>query len=102
MATYDPTRVKMIWGVLPISGYADGSMIQDTPQGDGVRGVTGTAGEKAFIETPNRQREITFRLFETNQVINSALMALYNAGNLPAPLSIISLSTGVVHVADAA
>lgn len=100
--TYDPTRTKMTWGVLPISGYADGSMIQVNPIGDGVRGVTGTAGETAFIETPNRQHEVTFRLFETAQIINAALMALFNAGNLPAPVTIASLSTGKIFVSGAA
>jgi hypothetical protein len=101
MSTYDPQRLNLIWGVIAISGYADGSMVQISPQGDGVRAITGTAGETAFIETPNRQHEVMFRLMETSP-INGALMLLFEAGNVPAPLSLTSLSTGAGMIADAA
>lgn len=110
MATYDPTRVRLFWGIVRIDGFADGTMIQVSPQGDGVRAVTGTAGETAFIETPNRQHEVTFRLFETaNETLmlsggsmNAALALLFEAGNIPAPLSIASASTGVLFQASSA
>mgnify|MGYP001559136436 FL=1 len=101
MATYDPTRVHLIYGILPITGFAEGSMITLSPQGDGVRAVTGTAGETAFIETPNRQHEVTFRLFETAPS-NVALMLLFQAGNVPVPLAINSMSTGATMLAAAA
>lgn len=101
MTTYDPTRVSLIWGILPITGFADGTMIQVSPQGDGVRAVTGTAGETAFIETPNRQHEVMFRLFETAPS-NVALTLLFEAGNVPAPMAIASLSTGAATAAGAA
>lgn len=98
--TYDPTLNKFVYGVLPVSGYADGSMIQINPVGDGVKAVTGTAGETAFIETPNRQHEIMFRLFETSP-FNAALALAFNAGNPPVPITVISLSTGATMAAGA-
>lgn len=97
--TYDPTLVNLIYGPLPITGFADGSMISDSPVGDGVKGVTGTGGEVAFVETANRQREVTFRLFETANPVNIALQALYNAGNPTLSLFINSISTGQTMVA---
>lgn len=105
-ATYDPTRVSLVWGLLPITGFADGTMINVTPQGDGVRAITGTAGETAFIETPNRQHEVEFRLMETAGgtplATNTALVALFEAGNLPAPMTLTSVSTGATMAAGAA
>lgn len=99
MATYDPTLVALIYGPLPISGFADGTMIQDSPIGDGVKGMTGTGGETAFIETANRQRELTFRLTETANAMNIALEALFNAGNPELTVFLNSISTGQTMVA---
>lgn len=93
VATYDPQKVVMTWGLLPVSGYADGTMITDTPEGDGVKGQIGTAGESAFVETPNRLHTVAFRLYETSPM-NAALAALFDSGNVPAPVTITSIGTG--------
>ena len=98
--SYDPTQVFLTYGVLPVSGYADGSMIQVSPVGDGNKAMVGTAGEAAFVKTPNRQNEVTFRLFETSPV-NAALALLYNAGNVPVPVALVSASTGALAGAGA-
>ena len=97
-STYDPTKVKLFYGVLPVSGYADGSMIDVRPMGEGVTILTGTAGETCFIDTKNKKHEMMFRLFNTARLPNAALEALFNAGNLPLPVAILSLSTGELIV----
>ena len=90
---YNPTQVMLTYGVLPVSGYADGSMIQVSPVGDGTKSQVGTAGEAVIVRTPNKQHEVTIRLFETSPV-NAALALLFNAGNPLLPLTLVSLSTG--------
>lgn len=99
--TYDPGDVLVVFGAIPISGFADGEMVKVTHQGDGVKVAVGSAGEVAFIESHQKAAEVTIRLMST-AFINSLLTAHYQAGNLAVPLVITDASTGSTHVSGAA
>lgn len=101
MTTYDPGKVFMMWGPIPISGFAAGSMVNVQHQGEGVKAETGTAGETAFVESYDKRGTVTIRLMATSP-INAILSAAYQAGNLPVFLAITSLSTAAVHAAGEA
>lgn len=100
MASYNPAQILLLFGVIPISGFADGSMIEVVPVGPGTKVVQGTQGETTFIKTSNRQVEVNFRLFES-AFSNVALSAYYNTLDVPVPVILVSLSTGAVAAAGA-
>lgn len=98
MAVYIPSAMAFTFGPVPITGFAEGSMIEITPIGDGTKVIQGTQGETCFIKTSNKRAEITFRLME-NAFANSALAAYVNTVDVPIPVFLSSLSTGAVAVA---
>lgn len=101
MATFDPGKVIVQFGAIPVSGFADGSMVNVEPQGDGVTAVVGSAGETAFVESHDRRSLVTIRLMGTSP-INALLSAWFQAGNIPAPLVISSLTTATIHASGEA
>lgn len=101
-ATYDPGKVLVMFGAIPISGYADGSMVNVQLEGEGVRAETGTAGETAYVESHDRRATVTVRLMETAAAVNTLLSAWFNAGNVEMPLIVTNLSTGRTHASGGA
>lgn len=90
--TYDPGLVLAQFGVITLSGFAEGEMIEVEFLGEGTGVAVGTGGEAAYVENHNRSAKIKARLMATSP-INIALSAHYLASNLPAPFVITSLST---------
>lgn len=100
MQSYDPGQVVLIFGAIPITGFADGTMVTTQKDDEGVRAFVGSAGEAAFVESRKRSGKITFRLAETSNT-NALLSAHYAAGNFAVPTELASISTGAGHFAAA-
>lgn len=92
---YDPANTKLVWGAIGISGFAEGTMIEVEPGGEGNKVQVGTAGEAAYVKDRNRSAKVKFRVMETARAVMVQLSAAYQIGNIPAPLGIIDLSTGM-------
>lgn len=98
--TYDPGLVKVLFGVIPVDGFAAGSMVKVSHQGDGTKAQVGSAGEAAFVASRNRSAIVECPLMSTAGV-NTALALAYQAG-LPLPLVILDVNTGSSHVSPQA
>jgi hypothetical protein len=96
MTSYDPKRVGVSFGPLPILGYASGSMIEVTMLGDGTRAAVGTQGEAVLVDNHNQSAEVKVRLMATGLGRNTLhfLRAHMIAGNPALPLMLNSLDTG--------
>ena len=92
---YDPKRVNVFFGGVPITGFADGSFISVTPSSQYWTKVSGADGEKARAKSNDNSHEVTITLMQTSQSNDylSGILALdraSNAGKLP--LTIVDLS----------
>lgn len=96
--TYDPGQVLATFGAIALSGFTGGSMINVRRLGEGVRAEVGTAGEAAYVESYDKRAEIDFNIMATSPT-NALLKAHLQAGNLPVPFGLTSLSTGEVMAA---
>lgn len=96
MTTFDPKKVNINFGPLPLRGFADGTMITVAFQGDGATSAVGATGEAVIIKNHDRRATVTARLMGTGAGRNTlaALAASFTAGNPQLPLSITSIDTG--------
>lgn len=90
MAQWDPGQLKVTYGVIVITGFAEGSMVSIARNGDGDTSVTGTAGETARVRSRDQSARVTIRLMKTSPAAK-ALNLLINSGNPPQPLVITDL-----------
>ena len=93
--TYNPKRVIVVFGGVPISGFADGSYITITPGSQRYTKAVGADGEVARGKSNDNTHEVTLTLIATsvsNNVLSSFVLVdkLSDAGALP--LQIIDLS----------
>jgi hypothetical protein len=79
--TYDPKLVILSLGEVFFSGYADGSMIQASRDGDSFTKHVGADGEVSRTRNRNRSGSVTVTLKQTS-LTNDALSALLAADEL--------------------
>ena len=97
MTLFDPRLVVAKFGGIIIDGYADGSALNIEYQGDGASAAVGFKGNAVLVQNPNKAAEITLRLYVGDPVgrnVARALVLHHEVGNLPAPFTMLSISTG--------
>lgn len=95
MKTYDPKKVIITFGGVPILGYADGTFVSVTPSNDRFSKAIGADGEVARTKSNDNTHEVTITLIQSS-LSNSYLSGILNADRLTnegvLPLSITDLS----------
>ena len=86
--TYDPKMVVITFGVIPISGYAEGTFVSVNRSGDAFVKSKGAGGDVERINKNQGDFEVTVTLQQTatvNAELSAALAAdqVTNAGVLP-------------------
>lgn len=97
--TYDPKRVIVTFGGVPIFGFADGSFVSVTAANDRFTKKVGADGEVARVRGNDDTSEVTITLMATspsNTYLSQILGVdrLTNLGQLP--LQIVDLSGSVL------
>lgn len=93
--TYSPDKVKIIYGVLPLTGFADGTFVSVEQMTDGVTSQAGADGEVARAMSSDKRVRITVTLQQTsssNDVLSAAYLADQTSGGaIPLPIAISDL-----------
>ena len=74
---YDPNRVSIILGGIPMQGFADGDFLEITYVSDQFMEVAGTDGEVSRSKSNDNRATVTVRLMQTSKT-NALLSALVN------------------------
>jgi len=74
---YDPKRVSVLAGGVPISGWAEGEFITIVFDEDTFQKVVGTDGHTSRSKNSNRNARLTIKLMQTSKS-NDVLSALHN------------------------
>ena len=93
--TYSPDKVKIIVGVLALTGFADGTFVSVEQMTDGVTSQAGADGEVARAMSADKRMRVTITLQQTS-ASNDFLSAAYLAdqasgGDIPLPIAITDL-----------
>jgi len=99
VTTYDPKRVIITFGGIPISGFASGTFINATPSSDRFSKVVGADGEVSRSKSADETSEVTITLLQSslsNQYLSGveSLDRLTDKGILP--LTITDLNGGTL------
>jgi len=99
--TYDPKKVVVIFGGVPITGWADGDMISVSPNdGDGFKKQVGADGEVGRSQSSDNTHAVDFNLMQTSQA-NDHFSNVRNTDKLTGraiqPLSITDLNGASLH-----
>jgi hypothetical protein len=89
--TYDPKQVVITFGVIPISGYADGTFVSVNRSGDAFTKKKGAAGDVERVNKNQGDFEVTVTLLQT-AAVNAELSAALAADQLTTPAFSRSLS----------
>lgn len=86
--TYDPKSIIVIYGGVPIAGFADGTFVSVSPAGDRFGKGVGADGEVSRNKSNDNTSEVTLTLMQTsisNDYLSGVLNLdkLSNAGKLP-------------------
>lgn len=86
--TFDPKMVVITWGVIPISGYAEGTFVHVNRSGDAFTKNKGAGGDVERINKNRGDFEVSVTLMQTastNEELSAALAAdqVTNAGVFP-------------------
>jgi hypothetical protein len=97
VGTYDPKKVIITLGGVPIGGYADGTFVQVDPNSETWTRKVGADGEVARALSNDNTHTIQITLMQTS-LSNIYLRTVMNADKLTGlgmlPLNIIDLSLG--------
>jgi len=95
LKTYDPAKVIITLGGIPITGFADGTFVAVTPAGDRFTKKVGADGEVSRTKSNDNTSRVTITLKQTS-LSNTYLNTLKEADRLlnggVRPLSITDLS----------
>ena len=96
VTNYDPKKVVMIFGGVPLGGYADGTFLEISPNDEeGMKKVVGADGEVARAQSNDNTNQVVFTLMQSSQS-NAHLSAVRNADKLTGkaiqPLAITDLN----------
>lgn len=98
--TYDPKLVTVIFGGVPISGFADGTFVTVTPAAERFTKTVGADGEVSRAKSNDKTAEVALTLIQTSPSNDylSSILAIDNASNLgKLPLQIVDLSGTTVQ-----
>jgi len=84
--TYDPTKVVVIVGTVPIRGFADGDMVTVEFTNDHKSVHEGTDGEYRFVSNPSKVSTVTIRVSDYS-IVNAALTLIRDA-DVAVPITI--------------
>jgi len=94
--TYDPKKVIMTLGGVPITGYADGTFVQIDPNGDAFTKKVGADGEVVREKSNDNTHTIQITLLQSSDS-NRYLQTVFKADKLTGrgmlPLSFTDLNT---------
>lgn len=95
---YDPADIKLVFGVILIDGYADGSFVNVTANSDLFTMQKGADGETTRSKSNDRSARVVVRLMP-GSAANIALSAQFNsdlaanAGVVPIELTDLGIGT---------
>jgi len=95
--TYNPKKVLLTFGGIPISGFAKGTFIKVTPSADTYTKYVGADGEVARAQSSDDTSSVEITLMKTsdsNAYLNTIKESDKLIGDGVLPLSITDLSTG--------
>lgn len=95
MKTYNPKKVIVIFGGMPIKGFSEDSIIEIEPMGDGITSVVGCDGEVTRSIDPDTRCKVTLKLkasSESNDFLSTTHLADRNTGKGILPLLVKDLS----------
>ena len=103
--TYDPGSVSVIWGAIPVVGFASGAMVTVEWNQPQANLHMGTKGEASRAVVRDKSGRITIRTSATSSAndlldIQAALDELTGAGALP--VAVIDASGTSLYFGDAA
>jgi hypothetical protein len=75
--TYNPSRVVVVVGGFPVSGFADGAFVDIVMPSDGITSQVGADGEIARAINSDRRCTVTITLQQTSPA-NDFLSVLFN------------------------
>lgn len=105
VTTYDPKKNITIFGGLEISGYAEDTMIEIEPLGDGMKSFVGCDGETARSIDPNQNYKVTIKLMSTsasNDLLSTQFELDRDTGQGMLPLIFKDLSGNTTFFAEQA
>jgi len=96
VTNYDPKKVIVTYGGVPLGGYAAGTFLETAPNAaDGFTKVVGADGEVLRVQSNDNTHEVTITLLQSS-LANQYLSTVRNADKLLGksilPLSIIDLN----------
>lgn len=91
MASYDPAKVNIIVGGFPVTGLADGTMIEVDFVNDNSSLHIGTQGEGRHIDSKDRSAIATIRLADYS-ASNDSFQTLFELG-VPFPILVQDKTT---------
>jgi hypothetical protein len=99
LSSYDPKRVIVTYGGVPIGGYADGTFVNITPGADNFSPVVGADGEVARAMSNNNTHTVEITLLQSS-LSNEYLSLCKNADKLTGlgmlPLQILDANGGTL------
>lgn len=99
---YDPKNVKLVFGVVLVEGFAEGSMVNVQYNADRFTLQSGSDGESSRSASNNNSARITVNLMPgaaSNIGLGAALTADKATGAGIFPLALTDLSTGTTFIA---
>lgn len=91
MSSYDPAKVNLIVGGIPVTGFADGTMIEVEYVNDNRSMHIGTQGEGRHIESKDRSAIFTVRLADYSA--SNDAFALLDLAGVPVPILVQDKTT---------
>lgn len=96
--TYDPKQLIIVFGGVPITGYADGTFVTVTPNAERFTKVVGADGEVTRTKSNDFTHEVTITLKQSslsNDYLSTIMNAdrLSNLGKLPLQIKDINGTT---------
>lgn len=102
--TYNPARVLVLVGGVPLQGFSDGTFVEIAPAADRVTSKSGADGEVARSIGTDKRHTITITLQQTspsNDALSAMLLAdELSGGGLPVPVMVQDLSGRTVFAVD--
>jgi hypothetical protein len=101
VTNYDPKKVVITFGGVPLDGFTDGDFISVAPNdADGFKKVVGADGEVARAQSNDNTHNVTLTIMQSS-LVNAQLSNIRNTDKLTGkaiqPLSITDLNGGSLH-----
>ncbi|RDB37406.1 MAG: DUF3277 family protein [Spirobacillus cienkowskii] len=104
IATYSPKDVLVVVGIVPMTGFADGSFVDVEFNEEAFKQYVGSDGEHARTKNANESGKITIKLSQTspcNDILSVIHIADKETGNGIVPISIKdNYGTSLVFAAE--